>query len=201
MLKTEANPDGVPIEAFDADPRRAARPTARNSTATWPSRSSAPTAPARPVSQGIKDDFWRAVDEMRAEDARIECVDGLLGNRSQPRTSPKIDVPTLIVHGDDDQIVPIANSALKTATMHRRMRRSRSIPARRTACRRPARSRTQCRIAGLHHRESTRQPAVTAIRMPKIEMTLAPIALIDARRMTDGAGAAMLWPCPPRAST
>ena len=54
-------------EVFDRDPPRPARRPRANSTATSPSPSWAPTGPARRCRRAIKDDFWRPVDEVRAE--------------------------------------------------------------------------------------------------------------------------------------
>jgi len=39
--------------------------------------------------------------------AHYDCIQGIYGDRS-PKTSKKIDIPVLVMHGDDDQIVPIA---------------------------------------------------------------------------------------------
>ena len=114
MLKTDANPDGVPIEAFDqirlgltTDRSQYYRDLAEPFFGA--------NRPGATVSQGIKDDFWAQSMKCGLKTA-FECVAVFSETDLNPDLA-KIDVPTLIVHGDDDQIVPIANSALKAAAI------------------------------------------------------------------------------------
>ena len=114
MLQTEANPDGVPIAEFDlirqgllTDRSQFYRDLAEPFFGA--------NRPGATVSQGIKDDFWRQSMNVGLKTA-YECVT-VFSETDLTADLAKIDVPTLIVHGDDDQIVPIANSALKAATM------------------------------------------------------------------------------------
>jgi non-heme chloroperoxidase len=112
MLKTPANPDGTSIEAFDA---------LRTGVATDRSQFykdlSAPFYGANrsdsQVSQGTRDMFWLWSMQVGIRGA-YDCVKAF-SETDLTEDLKKVDVPTLIVHGDDDQIVPIAASALKSA--------------------------------------------------------------------------------------
>jgi non-heme chloroperoxidase len=67
------------------------------------------------VSQGLRDTFW--LQGMQAGFRGVyECIK-VFSETDQTEDLKKIDVPTLIMHGDDDQIVPIANSALLSAKL------------------------------------------------------------------------------------
>ena len=116
MLRTEANPDGVPIEEFDR-----IRQGLLTDRAQFYRDLAEPffgaNRPGATVSQGIKDDFWAQSMKCGLKNAH-ECV-AAFSETDLTADLQKIDVPTLIVHGDDDQIVPIANSALKTARIVR----------------------------------------------------------------------------------
>jgi non-heme chloroperoxidase len=114
MLKTAANPDGTPIEAFDQI--RAAVLADRSSF--WKelavpfygfNRSGAKT------SQGLIDSFW--LQGMQAgHKAVYDCIKAF-SETDQTEDLKKFDVPTLILHGDDDQIVPIKASALLSSKL------------------------------------------------------------------------------------
>src|SRR5262249_49589008 len=112
MLKTPANPGGMPIEAFDQI--RAAILADRSQF--WKDLSApfyeANLAGAK-VSQGLTDEFWR-LGMQAGFNAAYECVK-VFSETDLTEDLKKIDVPTLIIHGDDDQIVPIADSALLSA--------------------------------------------------------------------------------------
>ncbi len=108
MLKTKANPGGLPIEAFD-----------QIRTAVLADRSqffkdlSAPfygaNRPGSKVSQGLRDSFW--LQGMAAGfNAVYDCIKAF-SETDFTRDLGKFDVPTLILHGEDDQIVPIDDSA------------------------------------------------------------------------------------------
>ena len=114
MLKTAANPGGTPIEAFDG---------LRNSVLAdrsqfWKdlslsfygyNRSSAK------ISEGVRESFWLQ-GMMAGFPACYFCIKAFSETdlTEDPR---KFDVPTLVLHGDDDQIVPIADSALLSAKL------------------------------------------------------------------------------------
>ena len=62
------------------------------------------------MSQGLRDSFWRQGMQAGLKGA-YDCIK-VFSETDQTKDLKKFDVPTLIVHGDDDQIVPIADSAL-----------------------------------------------------------------------------------------
>ena len=109
MLKTVANPNGTPIEAFDRI--RAAVLSDRSSF--W-KELALPfygfNRPGAKTSQGLIDSFWLQ-GMMAGFKAVYDCVKAF-SETDQTEDLKKFDVPTLILHGDDDQIVPIGASAL-----------------------------------------------------------------------------------------
>jgi non-heme chloroperoxidase len=109
MLKTEANPGGTPIEAFD---QIRAGVTADRSQ--FYKDLSAPfygaNRPGSKVSQGIRDMFWLWSMQVGLKGA-FDCIKAF-SETDQTGDLKKFDIPTLIIHGDDDQIVPIGDSAL-----------------------------------------------------------------------------------------
>jgi non-heme chloroperoxidase len=112
MLKTAANPGGTPIEAFDQ--LRAAVQADRSQF--WKDLS-VPfygyNRPAAKVSEGVRESFWLQ-GMMAGFPASYFCIKAF-SETDLTEDLKKIDVPTLILHGDDDQIVPIADSALLSA--------------------------------------------------------------------------------------
>jgi non-heme chloroperoxidase len=114
MLKTAANPGGLPIEAFD---QIRANVLADRSQffmdLTMPFYGY--NRPGVKVSQGVRDSFW--LQGMKAGfPACYFCIKAF-SETDQTDDLRKIDVPTLILHGDDDQIVPVANSAMLSAKL------------------------------------------------------------------------------------
>src|SRR5215207_7455619 len=108
MLKTEANPGGTPIEAFDAI--RAGVLADRSQFYKDLSGSFyGANRPDSTVSQGIRDAFWVWSMQVGLKGA-YDCVKAF-SETDLTEDLKKIDVPTLIAHGDDDQIVPIGASA------------------------------------------------------------------------------------------
>jgi len=112
MLKTAANPGGLPIEAFDE-----IRAGVQKDRSQYFKDLSGPfygaNRPGAIVSQGLRDSFW--LQGMQAGmKACYDCI-RVFSETDLTDDLKKIDVPTLIVHGDDDQIVPIADSALLSA--------------------------------------------------------------------------------------
>jgi non-heme chloroperoxidase len=109
MLKTDANPGGLPIEAFD-DLR--AGLTADRSQ--FYKDLSAPfygaNRPGSTVSQGLRDSFWLMSMSVGVKGA-LDCIRAF-SETDLTEDLKKFDIPTLIIHGDDDQIVPIGASAL-----------------------------------------------------------------------------------------
>ena len=109
MLKTPSNPAGTPIEVFDQ-----IRKSILTDRAQYWKDFSAPfygaNRPGAKVSQGLRDSFWLQ-GMMAGLNAEYDCVKAF-SETDQTEDLKKFDVPTLILHGDDDQIVPIAASAL-----------------------------------------------------------------------------------------
>jgi non-heme chloroperoxidase len=109
MLKTPANPGGLPMAVFDQ--LRAAVLTDRSQF--WKDLS-APFYGANregaKVSQGLRDSFWLQ-GMMAGFNAAYDCIK-VFSETDQTEDLKRFDVPTLIIHGDDDQIVPIGASAL-----------------------------------------------------------------------------------------
>jgi len=109
MVKTAANPAGLPIDAFDQ--LRAAVLTDR---AQFFSDLSAPfygyNRPGAKVSQGVRDSFWLQ-GMLCGHNAAYDCIK-VFSETDFTEDLKKFDVPTLILHGDDDQIVPIGAAAL-----------------------------------------------------------------------------------------
>jgi non-heme chloroperoxidase len=116
MLKTDANPEGTPIEAFDEIREGVSRDRSQ-----FYKDLSAPFYGANrdgsTVSQGVRDAFWLWSMQVGLKGA-YDCVKAF-SETDLTEDLKKIDVPTLIVHGDDDQIVPIGASAEKSATLVR----------------------------------------------------------------------------------
>ena len=111
MLKTPANPEGLPIQAFDQI--RAAVLADRSQF--WMDLSMqfyGYNRPGAKVSEGVRNDFWRQ-GMMAGFPAAYFCIKAF-SETDFTEDLKKIDVPTLILHGDDDQIVPIADSAMKS---------------------------------------------------------------------------------------
>jgi non-heme chloroperoxidase len=114
MLKTAANPGGLPIEAFDQ-----IRNGIHVDRSEFFKDVSGPfygaNRPGSTASQGLRDSFWR--QGMQASLKGVyDCVKAF-SETDFTKDLKKIDVPTLILHGDDDQIVPIADSALLSAKL------------------------------------------------------------------------------------
>lgn len=114
MLKTAANPGGTPIEAFDS-----IRAGVLADRSQFFKDLSGPffgaNRPGARVSQGLRDSFW--LQGMRAGFKNaFDCINAF-SETDHTADLKKFDVPTLIIHGDDDQIVPIGASALLSAKL------------------------------------------------------------------------------------
>jgi non-heme chloroperoxidase len=109
MLKTAANPGGLPMEVFDEI--RAGVLADRSQffkDLTTPFYGA--NRPGAKVSQGLRDSFWLQ-GMMAGFKGVFDCIKAF-SETDFTKDLEKFDVPTLILHGDDDQIVPIAASAL-----------------------------------------------------------------------------------------
>jgi non-heme chloroperoxidase len=114
LVKTDANPGGVPIEAFDQ-----IRSGVQADRAQFFKDLSVPfygyNRPGAKVSEGVRESFLHQ-GLMTGLPGAYFCIKAF-SETDQTEDLKKIDVPTLILHGDDDQIVPIANSALRSSKL------------------------------------------------------------------------------------
>ena len=114
MLKTAKNPDGVPIEAFDQ-----IRAGVKGDRSQFYKDLSAPfygaNRPGSTVSQGVKDAFW-LMSMQAGFPAAYDCIKAF-SETDFTEDLIRIDVPTLVIHGDDDQIVPITVGGLRSSKM------------------------------------------------------------------------------------
>ncbi|MEJ0062743.1 MAG: alpha/beta hydrolase [Alphaproteobacteria bacterium] len=115
MLKTPANPGGLPIEVFDGF--RAAH--AANRAQFFLDVASGPfygfNRPDAQVSQGAIRNWWRQ-GMMGSMLGHYECIKAF-SETDFTEDLKKITVPTLVMHGDDDQIVPIGASAMMSSKL------------------------------------------------------------------------------------
>jgi len=115
MVKTEVNAGGLPIDVFNG--MRAASHADR--AQLYQDLASGPffgfNRPGAKPSQGLIDSFWLAGMQAGAK-ATYDCIKAF-SETDFTEDLKKIAVPTLIVHGDDDQIVPIGASALAAAKL------------------------------------------------------------------------------------
>jgi len=114
MLKTAANPGGLPIEAFDK-----IREGVHSDRSQFFQDLSAPfygaNRPGSKVSQGLRHSFW--LQGMLAGFKGVfDCIKAF-SETDFTEDLKKFDVPTLILHGDDDQIVPIGAAALLSSKL------------------------------------------------------------------------------------
>jgi non-heme chloroperoxidase len=108
MLKTEANPGGLPIEVFDGIRANVLADRSQFfKDLTVPFYGA--NRPGAKVSQGLKDSFWLQ-GMMGGIKNLYDCIKAF-SETDQTEDLKKLDVPTLFLHGDDDQIVPIGASA------------------------------------------------------------------------------------------
>jgi len=114
MLKTPDNPGGLPLDVFDG-----IRTAIHADRSQFFRDVSAPfygaNRAAANVSQGLRDEFWRLGMQASIK-AVYDCVKAF-SETDFTDDLEKFDIPTLIIHGDDDQIVPIGDSALLSAKL------------------------------------------------------------------------------------
>ncbi|HTT55461.1 MAG TPA: alpha/beta hydrolase, partial [Streptosporangiaceae bacterium] len=114
MLKTGANPGGQPIEAFDA-----LRESVLKDRSQFYRDLSAPfygaNRPGSDISQGLRDWFWDLSMQVGLKGA-YDCIKAFSETDFRDDLK-KFDVPTLVIHGDDDQIVPITVGGLRSSKM------------------------------------------------------------------------------------
>ena len=114
MLKTASNPGGLPIEVFDG-----LRKSVLADRAQFWKELSLPfygyNRPGAKVSEGVRESFWLQ-SSMAGFPASYFCIKAF-SETDLTEDLKKIDVPTLILHGDDDQIVPIGASAMLSSKL------------------------------------------------------------------------------------
>jgi non-heme chloroperoxidase len=117
MLKTPANPGGLPMETFDQ-----LRAGILADRCQFFKDLSGPfygaNRPNARVSQGLRDFFWLQC-MLAGHKAVYDCIKAF-SETDFTADLEKFDVPTLVIHGDDDQIVPIADSALLSSKIVRK---------------------------------------------------------------------------------
>lgn len=115
MVKTAANPGGLPIESFDGLRQR----LAANRAQFYLELASGPfygfNRPGAQVSQAVIQNWWRQGMSGGAK-AHYDGIEAF-SETDFTEDLTRIEVPTLVMHGDDDQIVPIADSAPLSAKL------------------------------------------------------------------------------------
>ena len=114
MLKTPANPGGLPIDVFDQI--RTGVTVDRSQffmDLTMPFYGF--NRPGAKVSQGVRDAFWLQ-GMLAGQKSALDCIKAF-SETDFTEDLKTIDVPTLVMHADDDQIVPIGASAILTAKL------------------------------------------------------------------------------------
>lgn len=116
MLKTAANPGGLPMEAFD-EIRTAVQTDRSQFFKELPVPFYGANRTGQKLSDGVRDSFWMQ-GMMAGFKGVIDCIRAF-SETDFTEDLRKFDVPTLFLHGDDDQIVPIGASALMAAKLVR----------------------------------------------------------------------------------
>jgi non-heme chloroperoxidase len=114
MLKTPANPGGLPMKVFD-DIRAGVQ---ADRSQFWKDLSLpfyGYNRPGAKVSEGVRESFWLQ-GMMAGFPAAYFCIKAF-SETDQTEDLKKFDMPTLVIQGDDDQIVPYANAALLQAKL------------------------------------------------------------------------------------
>jgi non-heme chloroperoxidase len=137
MLKTAANPGDLPIEAFDQ-----LRAAVQSDRSQFFKDLSMPfygyNRPGAKISQGVRDSFWLQ-GMLAGFPAAFDCIKAF-SETDFTEDLKKFDAPTLVLNGDDDQIVPIGAAALLSSKMIKGAK-LKVIPGRRTECAQLSRTR------------------------------------------------------------
>jgi non-heme chloroperoxidase len=112
MVKTEANPEGLPIEVFDGFRKALADSRAQFFLDVPTGPFYGFNRPGATVHQGVIRNWWRQ-GMMGSAKAHYDGIKAF-SETDQTEDLRAITVPTLVLHGEDDQIVPIGDSALKS---------------------------------------------------------------------------------------
>lgn len=108
MLQTSNNPDGLPMSVFDGI-REAVKKDRSQFFKDFTAGFYGANRPNSTVSQGVRDTFWQ-IGMQGSLKAELDCI-AAFSESELTEDLRKVEVPTLIIHGDDDQIVPIDNTA------------------------------------------------------------------------------------------
>ena len=114
MVRTAANPGGLPIDVFDGIRKGVLSDRSqffKDLTMSFYGYN----RPGAKVSEGVRESFWLQ-GMMAGMPASYFCIKAF-SETDQTEDLKKIDKPTLILHGDDDQIVPIGNSAMLSSKL------------------------------------------------------------------------------------
>lgn len=115
MVKTKDNPGGLDMSVFDGI-RKA---SLEDRSQLYKDLAAGPffggNRPGAQVSQGMRDAFWRQGLQAGHKNA-YDCIKAF-SETDFTEDLKKIDVPTLVIHGDDDQVVPIGAAARRTVTL------------------------------------------------------------------------------------
>jgi non-heme chloroperoxidase len=114
MLKTAANPEGLPIEVFD-NMRSGLMKDRSQFYKDLAKQFYGANRPGAKVSQGVLDMFWLWSMQAGLKNA-YESIKAF-SETDFTEDLKKIDVPTLVMHGEDDQIVPVKDAAVKSARL------------------------------------------------------------------------------------
>ena len=114
MLKSAANPEGLPMEVFDSM-RSSLTKDRSQFYKDLATQFYGANRPGAKVSQGILDQFWLWSMQAGLKNA-YESIKAF-SETDFTEDLKKIDVPALVMHGEDDQIVPVKDSAVKTARL------------------------------------------------------------------------------------
>jgi non-heme chloroperoxidase len=114
MVKSNKNPGGTPIEVFDK-----IREGTANNRAQFYQDITLPfygyNRPGAKISQGVRDNWWRQ-GMMGGIKAQYDCIKAF-SETDFTEDLKRIDVPTLVMHGEDDQIVPFADAGPLSAKL------------------------------------------------------------------------------------
>jgi non-heme chloroperoxidase len=114
MLKTAKNPEGLPLEVFD----QIRAGVAGDVSQFWKDFTAmfyGTNRPGSKVSQGVLDAFW-LMSMQAGLVAAYDCIKAF-SETDFTGDLKRFDVPTLVIHGDDDQVVPIAVGGLRSSKM------------------------------------------------------------------------------------
>jgi non-heme chloroperoxidase len=114
MLKSAAYPGGLPIDVFDGI-RKGVAANRSQFYKDLPTPFYGFNRPGAKLSEGLRDSFWR-MGMMGGMKGQYDCIKQF-SETDFTQDLKRIDVPTLIVHGSDDQIVPIGNAGILSAKL------------------------------------------------------------------------------------